>query len=72
MEFSVLLLYPDYLAEAFGQDTYFTHVTGDDVERATRAAQEEAVEGQQCECAPADFFPLLVVQGWHPDLAARS
>ncbi len=72
MEFSVLLLYPDYLADTFGQETYFTHVASESVEAGVRAAQEEAAECQQCECDPVDFFPLLVVQGWHADLAVAS
>ncbi len=71
MKFSVLLLYPDYLAETFGHDTYYAQVTGADVPAAIHAAQAQAVDGQQGECDPADFFPLLVVDGWHTDLAVQ-
>lgn len=68
MKFSVLLLYPDYLATQYGEETYFTHVGAATVAEATQAARAEAVDGQQCSCDPADFVPLLVVKGWHKDL----
>jgi len=72
MKFSVLLLYPDYLATQYGEETYFTQVTAAIVEEAAKTAQAEAVEGQLCECNPDDFAVLLVIKGWHSDLSVAA
>lgn len=71
-KFSVLLLYPDYLAENFGQDTYFTHVEAEAPAVAVTTAQREAVHGMVDTCAEVDdFHPLLCIEGHHTDLAVQ-
>lgn len=67
-KYSVLLLYPDYIAETYGQDTYFTHVEADNVAGAIVMAQSEAEDSNVSRGELADFFPLLVIEGWHDDL----
>lgn len=62
--YSVLLLYPDYAAEAFGQETYFTHVAAESTFDAVETAQLEMKESGD----PADFIPLLVIEGHHNDI----
>ena len=68
MKFSVLLLYPDYMAEMFGQDTVFTYVDEPIVEDAIKAAQEDVANSSQEDPRPEDFYPLLVLHGWHDDV----
>ena len=69
--YSVLLLYPDYMTDNFGQETYYTFVTAPDADAAIAAAQQEAVqvntgEGEEPDAeATADFLPLLVLEGHH-------
>jgi hypothetical protein len=64
--YSVLLLYPDYACETFGQDTYYAFVEARDQIEAVEIAQRQAVAAQDTEIDdPADFAPLLVTQGHH-------
>lgn len=39
--YTVLLLYPDYVASNYGEETYLAHVTADTVPAAQEAAQRE-------------------------------
>lgn len=64
--YSVLLLYPDYASDAFGHETYYAFVEARDPTDAVEVAQREAVAAQDAEIDnPADFHPLLVVEGHH-------
>ena len=63
--YSVLLLYPDHMAENFGQDTYLTHVNARNPRHAIEVAREQ-VRAQDVD--PADFHPLLVCRGWIEDI----
>jgi hypothetical protein len=64
--YSVLLLYPDYIAETFGLETYYAWVQARDSLDAVRKAKRQAgehnskVHGRQC---AKDFHPLLVISG---------
>lgn len=66
--FSVLLLYPDYIAETFGHETFYDWVRADDNIHAIAKTQRRAGElnrsqhGVKC---GADFHPLLVLRGRH-------
>ena len=67
--YSVLLLYPDYFADNFGQDTFFTHVEALGPKEAVRTAQHEIQTANQQEVDdPTDFYPLLVIEGHHDDV----
>lgn len=70
MKFSVLLLYPDYVADDFGSDTFFTHVEQPTIADAIKSAQEDAASQveQEPPSDPNDWFPLLVLYGWHDDV----
>jgi len=70
--FSVLLLYPDYMAETFGHDTTFVRVNAEDDIDAVRKAQRKAVRSGECDVgAEDDFYPLLVVRGHKLDYSWR-
>lgn len=67
--YTVLLLYPDYLAVDFGSDTYLAHVLAPTVEDAQRIAQVGAVEALQTDPDWAsDFFVLAVFEGHLEDI----
>lgn len=67
--YTVLLLFPDYLASDFGSDTYMSCVAADSPEEALRKVREKACleNGQDLEQAE-DFFCLLLIGGRHADL----
>ena len=64
--YSVLLLVPDYAADTFGHDVFYTYVTGGSPREAIAAAQRKAVDTHAYKDAqPGDFHPLLVTLGHH-------
>lgn len=67
MKYSVLLLRPDYIAEPYGQDTYFTHVEATNAEVACNLAQQEAAEADSGDAAE-DYAVLLCIAGHHDDV----
>jgi len=74
-KYSVLLLYPDYLAGNYGEDTYYAHVEAPDVKSAQLSAQKEVVRENMIDIEydgdmrPEHFAVLLVVEGHHYDLS---
>lgn len=77
-KYTVLLLYPDYLASNYGEDTYLAHVESDNPPNALCAAQREASSANQkdnavdCDIELTDFRPLLVAAGHLDDLTTTS
>lgn len=67
-KFTVLLLYPDYLASNYGQETYLAHVGAKNPDMAVREAQRRAKEDNKTVDNKDDFFPLAVFSGHHQDL----
>ena len=71
---TIVLLYPDYIADSFGQDTYLAYTEADDERTALRKAQLQAMNAQP----PAhrrtadDFYPLAVFEGVHTDYSWRA
>jgi hypothetical protein len=64
--YSVLLLYPDYASDNYGQETYYAWVQAPDPIAAVAEAQRQAVAAQIIDIDdPIDFHPLLVTQGHH-------
>lgn len=63
--YSVLLLYPDYLAEDFGQETYYAHVMTPNKDEAIVAAQQMAAHANPDVQDMKDFHPLLIIEGHH-------
>jgi len=64
--FSVLLLYPDYLAENYGQETFYEAVEANTSSEAVLALQKRL--GAAHETNPDDFFCLLCIEGRHSDI----
>lgn len=60
--FTVVLLYPDFMASNYGQDIYIAAVTAVDVRTAIAAAQQEAAEEQQ-HLDPEDFACVVAFHG---------
>ena len=68
--FTVLLLKPDYEADAFGQDTYtaFVSIGEDDPKKACRAAQLEAM----AQHSPSEDGLLEELDDYHPLFICRG
>lgn len=73
MKYSVLLLYPDYVAENYGQDTFYDLVEANTPAEAVAKARMTALK-----CAdkndtwindPEDFFLQLLIEGHHMALS---
>jgi hypothetical protein len=66
--YSVLLLYPDYLASTYGEETYYdvTHATSPEEALARVRTLARSLQGPQwAEMAPTDFGCLAVFEGHH-------
>ena len=68
--YTVLLLYPDYLASDYGHETYLAHVHAHTTEAAIRFAQNEvASAGDNGLDSAPDFHVLAVFAGHQIDIA---
>jgi len=73
LPYSVLLLYPDYIANEFGHETYRAFVYATCAHEAIDAAQKEAIRESPdyTEIAnPEDFYPLSVLR-WHSNMEGK-
>jgi len=71
-KYSVLLVYPDYLASNFGQETYLAYVEAESPFQAVALAQNEAANAAtDAVDLTTDFFPALVCEGHIEDLSAE-
>ncbi len=61
--FYVLLLYPDYMSDSYGHETYFAHVEAETAASAVEAAQAAAAYANRNDESADDFYPLLVLRG---------
>lgn len=64
--FSVLLLYPDYIAENYGQETFYEAVEANTSSEAVLMLQKRL--GDEHETNPDDFLCLLCIEGQHLDI----
>jgi hypothetical protein len=72
-KFTVILLYPDYLANTFGHDTYMTCVEADSVELAIFAATSDAIEDNDRMLSEReDWFVIAVIEGDHQDVKSQA
>jgi hypothetical protein len=72
-KYSVLLLYPDYMTDNFGQDTYFGCAEAATPAEAISAVQQQAVEDNGWDVLDVvgsldDLFCLLCIVGQHTDI----
>ena len=70
LEWTILLLRPDYAADNYGQDTYQTVITAPTAARALELARKEAcgIDNNGPECRE-DYFCLFCTTGTHADLS---
>ena len=76
--YTVLLMYPDYASENYGEETYMTVEVAESVEDAQVQAQREVAAGyfgnytaedrEDVEDNFADFAVLMVIEGEHKDI----
>ena len=67
-KYSVLLLYPDYMADDWPFDTYYAFVKAKNVSDAVNFAQHSAVRangGYEEFESVTDFWPILCIEGHH-------
>lgn len=76
VDYTVLLLYPDYLSSDFGQETFLAWVTTwQGLDEAVYLARIKATEAQPEPSAVidlTDFFVLAVFEGHHVDIWTRE
>lgn len=65
--FTIVLLYPDYIADYYGE-TYTTFAEAEDMDAAVALAQQEAVDAQGEDkdddpIDPEDFAPVFCCRG---------
>lgn len=63
MKYTVVLLYPDYLAQDFGSDTYINTAEADNARDAAGAIQKMAADANNGDAPPEDFGVIAVFQG---------
>ncbi len=71
-KYSVLLLYPDYIAENYGEETYLAHVFGINPSTAVVHARIECAESNEIiedVYDLEDFKVLAMFKGHHVDLS---
>lgn len=64
-KFTVLLLYPDYLATQYGEETYLSHVMADDVTAAVKHARKDAFWVNRPDATDGTDFKVLFVAKGH-------
>lgn len=70
LEWTVLLLRPDYAAATYGQDTYLDHITAPTAAKALALARKNACRADENgpECRE-DYYCLFCTHGKHIDLS---
>jgi hypothetical protein len=70
LEWTILLLRPDYTADNYGQDTYQTVITAPTAARALELARKEAcgIDNNDLE-HKEDYYCLSCIPGMHIDLS---
>ena len=63
-KYTVILLYPEYMSEEFGHETYMTCVSAGTPSQAVALAREEMEDLD----TPTDAFVIAVIEGDHEDL----
>ena len=62
--YSVLLLYPDYISDNFGHETYYDFVGARGVKSAIKEARRRCIATNDLDLdSPDDLHALLVVEG---------
>jgi hypothetical protein len=68
-KWTVILLYPDYMADDYGSETYMTCVRAADPAGAVAKARAEVCAANEVDEDDAeDFFVIAVMRGEHDDV----
>jgi len=71
VNYTVILLYPDYVADSYGHDTYMDYCSTPTPEEAVQIIREDA-----CKLAAisdsSDLYVIAVIEGAHNDLCSGS
>ncbi|TJY57419.1 hypothetical protein E4T66_18605 [Sinimarinibacterium sp. CAU 1509] len=70
MIYTVILLYPDYVTDNYGQDTWMGDGRGDTPEEALADARAQLCDpdGDSLIKAPEDLFCIAMIEGEHQDV----
>ncbi len=77
-KFTILVLKPDYIADAFGHDTHLAHVEAFNLKLAQDMARVQAChadcqdESEREDANPEDYHILAVFEGHHADLKVED
>lgn len=69
--YTVILIYPDYIASQYGEEFWYDHVEAENVAQAIETAQQNAQHANRAYesgCAK-DFAVVAVFEGHHYDKA---
>lgn len=66
--YTVVLIYPDYAAQQYCEESWTAHVNAHTVAQAQEIAQGEAMEANDCDDAQG-WAPVFVCEGHHFNLA---
>ena len=67
-QWTVVLGYPDYLTDNYGQDVYRAQVSADTPKEAVYRARRDAFDDNPACEDPTDFALLALFQGWHEEV----
>jgi len=70
VRYSVLLLYPDYVADAFGQETYYSFEVAATPCEALEKARRRCMKANRGINDPLDLFCLLMIHGHKHDMTS--
>ena len=70
VKYSVLLLYPDEIADAYGQETYYTFVTAGTPREALEKARRRCMDNNLEIENPEDLFCSLIIHGHKHDMTS--
>lgn len=74
--YTVILIYPDYIAEQYGEEFWISHVEAEAPAQAVEAAQREALEANPIHTGEVDshtdFAVVAVFEGHHDDLSHKA
>lgn len=68
-KYTVILIYPDYLADNYGEEFYIAHVEAETTSRALALAQKYAFESNGGANFPEDFALCAIFHGHLEDVS---
>jgi hypothetical protein len=71
LPYTVILLYPDFLSDNYGEETYVAWVEAESPEEAVKLGQKQVLNANANPegCRAIDFYPIFACEGHHRDLS---